>query len=272
MKLASLLLLLIMLIWWQKNFAASSQIPGEKVIVLEGTYLNKNIYVLNDYGCSDVGFCTFLIKVNGKVTTDETYMPVFEIDLSALNIPPEQQILIEIFSKAEECCYPKVLNPYDILPEPQCVFKSVSATNDGIIKWVTENEKYKLPFIIEQKRWNKWIFAGEVMGKGGDTLNTYAFKPELVSGLNIFRIKQKGYKGKSQISPLITIYSTKPEILWIFDKKTKTVDFSNPSYYELYNSAGKIMKIGYGIRVEMYDLPQGTYYLFFGNTSATIKL
>jgi len=41
------------------------------VLVVEGKFQNKNIYVQNAYGGSGVGFCAVEVKVNGHITTDE---------------------------------------------------------------------------------------------------------------------------------------------------------------------------------------------------------
>ena len=41
------------------------------VLVVEGKFQNKNIYIQNSFGKNGVGFCATEIKVNGKITTDE---------------------------------------------------------------------------------------------------------------------------------------------------------------------------------------------------------
>jgi len=248
-------------------YGGASPYQHEKVIVLEGQYQKKNLFVLNDVGCGGAGFCTFLIKVNGEVTTDEAHMPVFEIDFSALKVPVNGNVLVEIHYRNDDCCSPIVLNPDDIVPVPTCKFLSASLSDDGILRWRTSNEGPRLPFIVEQKRWDKWIFVGEVPGKGGDSINDYQFKVSFVSGLNIFRVKQRGGKGIVRLSPMVSYYSPKPEILWIYNKETQTIEFSEPTYYELYDSKGNILKIGYGIRIETYMLPSGKYYLNYGNTT-----
>ena len=41
------------------------------VIVIEGNYQGKNLYIQNPYAGSNVGFCTFEVTVNDETTTDE---------------------------------------------------------------------------------------------------------------------------------------------------------------------------------------------------------
>ena len=48
-----------------------SFIAKSNVLVVEGKFQNKNIYIQNAFGTNGVGFCTTEIKVNGAVTTDE---------------------------------------------------------------------------------------------------------------------------------------------------------------------------------------------------------
>ena len=57
---------------------------SNSVIVLEGNYQGKNIYVQNPYqNSSNVGFCVKEVRVNGVVTTDEITSSAFEIDFKA---------------------------------------------------------------------------------------------------------------------------------------------------------------------------------------------
>ena len=72
------------------------------VLIVEGKYQNKNIYIQNSFGSSaGVGFCTTEIKVNGKITTDEVNSSAIEIDLQALHIKIGQKVTIEIIHKRD---------------------------------------------------------------------------------------------------------------------------------------------------------------------------
>lgn len=61
-------------------FTATSSFAG--VVILEGQYQQKNIYVSNSIASAGVGFCTYEVRVNGNVTTDELNSSAFEIDLT----------------------------------------------------------------------------------------------------------------------------------------------------------------------------------------------
>src|SRR4051812_27605858 len=85
-------------------------------LIIEGKYQNKNIYVRNSYLQGGVGFCAKEIKVNGRITTDETNSSAFEIDLRSLQLDYGQDVTIEIYHSEE--CMPRVLNIEDLKPKP----------------------------------------------------------------------------------------------------------------------------------------------------------
>ena len=47
------------------------------MIVLEGKYMGKNIFVKNPFGGAGVGFCVFEVTVNGKLSPDEVNQSAF---------------------------------------------------------------------------------------------------------------------------------------------------------------------------------------------------
>ena len=68
-------------------------------IILEGKYQSKNLYVQNGFAGSGVGFCTYEVKINGQVTTDEINSSAFEIDFSQFQIKPGTEVKVEIKHK-----------------------------------------------------------------------------------------------------------------------------------------------------------------------------
>ena len=118
------------------------------VLVVEGKFQSRNVYVQNSFGGSGVGFCVTEVKVNGKITTDEVNSSAFEIDLTACNIKPGEKVMIEIVHKDD--CMPKVLNPEVIKPRPTFDMVSININSAGILKWTAKNESGSLPYVIEQ--------------------------------------------------------------------------------------------------------------------------
>src|SRR3954465_4421296 len=125
------------------------------VIILDGNYQGKVLYVQNPFAPGGVGFCVKEVMVNGNITTDETNSSAFEIDLKPHKLNIGDKVEVKIFHK--DGCKPKVLNPEVLKPKSTYEIISMSADKDGTFKWSTKSETGKLAFIIEQFRWNKWV-------------------------------------------------------------------------------------------------------------------
>ena len=239
-------------------------------IVLEGNYHNKNIYVLNVDAGSGVGYCTYEVSVNGVVSTDEVNSRSFEIDLANYQLKLGEPVTIIIKHK-DDGCSPKVINPEALKPNPTFETTYINVDNRGLLKWTTVNETAKLPFVIEQFKWNKWVQVGEVDGKGTPGVNFYSFQTEQIAGVNKFRVKQKGYIDKTKYSPSVSYTSLKSEASYVYAKKTEFVEFSEETSYEVYDKFGNIVKKGHGKAINMSNLKNDVYYMNMGNTMATFR-
>lgn len=233
------------------------------VIVLEGKYQSKNIYVQNETASSGVGYCAYEVRVNGQLTTDEINSSAFEIDLSALQLKFGESITIEI--KFKDGCAPKVLNPDALKPKPTFDTKTIAVESNGIIKWTTENENGSIPFVIEQFRWNKWIPVGEVTGKGTPGTNSYQFQVTFHSGENKFRVKQVGFGSQPRYSTPTTITCGSPKLEYSVAKGNSLITFTGETLFEVYDYYGSIVKKGFGKQVDMSNLAKGGYYLCYDN-------
>jgi hypothetical protein len=239
------------------------------ILVVEGKYQNKNIYVQNAYTGTGVGFCTFAVYVNGKLTNDEINSTAFEIDLEQMQLKYGEEVTIKIFHK-DGCTPPRVLNPDALKPVPYFEVTAMKMTNDGLITWTTKNEGGALPFIIEQFRWNKWVNVGEVQGFGTPGSHDYKFQVSaLHSGENKFRIKQSGYQSK--YSSEVKIVSSTPRCIFSLSKGTKQIDFTCGTLYEVYDYYGAVVKKGYGSRVDIANLQRGGYYVCYDNSIGELK-
>jgi hypothetical protein len=239
------------------------------VIVVEGQYQNKNVFVSNSLSESGIGFCAFEIRVNGKITSDEVNSSAFEIDLGVHNISQGTSVVIEIFHK--EGCVPKILNSSVLKPQATFITKEITLSETGLLKWSTTGESGVLAFEIEQYKWNKWIKIGEVQGQGTMKENSYQFQVSLVSGLNRYRVVQKGNLGKVERSPAVEITSKIEKPRFKLNSGDHSITFSNSTSYEVYDEFGQIRKRGFGSSLSLSNLPNGTYYLSYDNYVETIK-
>ena len=218
------------------------------VIILEGNYQGKVLYVQNPFASGGVGFCVTEIKVNGNITTDETNSSAFEIDLKPHNLKIGDKVTVQIFHK--EGCKPKVLNPEVLKPKSTYEIIAMTADKDGTYKWSTKSETGKLTFIIEQFRWNKWVKVGEVEGVGTPTSNDYSFKIAPHSGKNQLRVRQTDYSGQPRLSKAVDFISDISEPDYAPLKTSKDLNFfvkgkedkAVETMYEIYDQYGNIVK------------------------------
>jgi len=239
-------------------------------LLVEGKYQNKNIYVQNSFCANGVGFCAYEVYVNGVRTTDECGSSAFEIDLRPYNLQLGDKVEIQIYHK--EGCEPKVLNPEALKPRPTFETKSISISPAGLLTWVATGETGALPFIIEQYRWNKWVYIGEVQGLGNAGDHSYSFQVTPHSGENKFRVKQVGFGKEVKYTPEVTFTpKDKPVLSFTQSNDSKEVTFSGESLYEMYDAYGNVVLKGFGSKIDLSDFDKGTYYLCFDNQIVDIK-
>lgn len=238
------------------------------VIIIEGNYQGKNLYVQNQFASSGVGFCVYEVRVNNQVTTDEINSSAFEVDLTAFKFALGASVEVKIFHKDD--CKPKVLNAVALKPKSTFEVVSIKVDKEGVLNWVSKGESGKLPYVVEQFRWNKWVTVGEVEGKGTAEQNSYSFKVTPHSADNQFRVKQVDYTAKPRYSLPAKYKSMTPEVTFspikvkdeiFFIANTKPVE----TMYEIYDSYGNIVKKGFGSKVNVDNLGKGIYYLNFDN-------
>lgn len=234
------------------------------VLVLNGIYQGKDLYVKNPFAADGVGFCVFEVQVNGQVTKDEVNSSAFAIDFSILGIDIGSAIEIRIKHKEE--CQPLVLNPEAIKPISTFIVDSIFVTNDKILEWHTSAEVGELPYIIEQFRWNKWVKAGEVQGKGSNEKHSYQFKITAHSGINKVRVKQTDYTNKPRYSKIIEFQGASKPVTFEPKRVDSDITFSAATQFEIFDEYGNLIKKGFDRTVDVSSLEKGEYYLNYDNS------
>jgi hypothetical protein len=235
-------------------------------INVEGNFMGKNIFVTNPYASSNnVGFCVTEVYVNNKLTTDEIQQSSFEIDLISLQLVVGQKVSIKI--KHKDGCKPKVVNPEDLKPRAtfEVIAGSMKVGKDGMFTWSTKNETGKLDFIVEQKRWNKWVTIGKVEGRGTADQHSYSIKYDPYSGENLIRVKQIDVTG-SKVSEPIKYRSMSPVVTFT-QGKDQNISFTADTKWEVYDLFGNIAKQGRGNEIDVSDLKKGNYQMNYDNKS-----
>jgi hypothetical protein len=247
-----------------------SSVSALAALSVEGTYQGKNLYVQNPMDDEGFGYCATKVTVNGDIMPGGTSVGAFEIDFSLFNIEIGEPVFIVI--EHNDGCRPKVLNPEVLLPRSTFKVESITIDNDGNLKWKTTGEQGKLPFVIEQYRWNKWVAIGEVEGKGSGNANEYKFLVTPHSGENTVRVSQSDHSGTKRPSKEVKFMSSSPTVTKSPTKVKNEIKFSAngapvQTRYEIYDAYGNIVKKGVGSKVSCSNLLRGVYYINFDNVN-----
>jgi hypothetical protein len=236
----------------------------ETFIIHEGHYYGENIYVQNPFAGNGEGCCVTKVEVNGEVSDCSITAGAFEIDLAKLDLKHEDPFTIKITHKTD--CQPKFLNPINNGPRHTVQFSGVKI-KQNILFWTAEEVKTDSCFYIEQYRWNRWIVVGQV----DTTTSNVSVVNHLHSGENKFRIKQFHKSDRPTTSNSVTVMTDTEKIT--FDKKYNNfnrIDFTRETPYQLYNTDGEIVIEGDSNQIDLFELPNGTYYLNFDSTTGKI--
>ena len=258
-----------------KNFVLmilffSLSITAFGALSVEGTYQGKNLYVQNPMDDEGFGYCATKVTVNGDIMPGGANMGAFEIDFTLFNIAIGEPVFIVI--EHHDGCKPKILNPEVLLPRSTYNVENMEIDNNGKLTWTTSGEQGKLPFIIEQYRWNKWVTIGEVQGQGSGTKNAYEFVVTPHSGENTIRIAQVDHSGTKRPSKEVKFQSSTPVVTKTPTKVKNEIKFiangkSAETRYEIYDAYGNIVKKGVGSSVNCSNLLRGVYYINFDNVN-----
>lgn len=237
---------------------------------IEGTYQGKNLYVQNPMDDEGFGYCATKVTVNGDIMPGGTNTGAFEIDFSIFNIAIGEPVFIVI--EHNDGCKPKILNPEVLLPRSTFNVVNIDVTPAGKLTWSTTDEQGKLPYVIEQYRWNKWVTVGEVQGKGTPGKNSYEFQITPHSGENTVRVVQVDHSGTKRTSKEVKFTSSLPAVVKSPAKVKDIINFTADgkaveTRYEIYDAYGNIVKKGVGSSVNCENLLRGVYYINFDNVN-----
>ncbi len=258
---------LILSLWM---LAAMSLSSVAATLSIEGSYQGKNLYVQNPMDDDGFGYCATKVTVNGDIMPGGTSMGAFEIDFANFNIAIGEPVFIVI--EHHDGCKPKILNPEVLLPRSTFVVTAINVTTEGKLTWQTTGEQGKLPYVIEQYRWNKWVTVGEVQGKGTPGTNSYEFKVSPHSGENTVRVVQVDHSGQKRTSKDVKFQSSVPVVVKSPAKVKDVINFTAngqpvETRYEIYDAYGNIVKKGVGSSVNCLNLLSGAYYINFDNVN-----
>ena len=241
-----------------------------QAVSIEGTYQGKNVYVRNPMVDDGFGFCATKVTVNGEIMPGGLTESTFEVNFSSFNLAINDPVFIVI--EHNQGCKPTFINPEVLLPKSTYTLLSMQIDPSGKMQWKTKGEDGKLPFTIEQYRWDKWVEVGEVLGKGTAGVNTYEFKLTPHSGVNKVRVVQVDHSGSKRASKSTTFRSTTPKVVKSPTKVKDMIYFTAngkpiETKYEIFDAYGNLVKKGFGSSVNCSRLLSGAYYINYDNVN-----
>lgn len=249
-------------------FTTAFQFSFAAELIISGHYQGYNLFILNpEYETEPITFCVQKVSVNG-IEIPHNHSSAFEIQLDSLGFLIGDSLLI-ILTHHDDC-KPRVLNTEPSTRINNYTLLSIQINEDKILTWTTTNEKGKLPYIIEQYRWNKWVKVGEVDGLGALTENKYEFQIIPHSGKNRIRVCQIDADGTKKPSAEVIFISTEPIVKITVSNIDKQIICTAETLYEIYDDKGNMIKRGYAKQIDCSDLKNGIYFLNFDNQNVKV--
>ncbi len=121
-------------------------------------------------------------------------------------------------------------------------------------------------FLLSQFRFNQWVVIDTLSSPDNDYLDIKNYQLPIHSGTNEFRIIIS-----NKILKRFTVQSVKPIVKLSTKKVTDKIKFSSPTYYELFDSYGKLLMSGTADTIDCSKLTEGHYYINYDTQTAKIK-
>jgi hypothetical protein len=257
-------------------FTVLQSFSQEKLLSLDGTFQDKNLVVYNPPQSDGFGFCVTKVLVNGEILPAAIQSAHFEINFQLFQLKKGENVFVVL--EHASGCEPRFMNPEILLPKSTFRCTSISADKTGVIKWTTADEAGSLDFIIEQYRWNRWVEAGQVKGKGTKQANAYYFQITPHSGKNQIRVSQIDNTGEKRSSQSVFFNSGLSSLKMSPAKVRDNLYFKvggkeAKTKFEVYDAYGNLLKVGFSTMVDCRNLVSGVYFINFDNqTEKFIKI
>lgn len=242
---------------------------AQQTVELGGLFQGDNLLVVNEPGPDGVGFCCYEVRVNGLLTADEVNSHAFEVDLGALGLPLGKGVSVRL--KHRSGCLPRVLNPEVIQPSPGFQLVDFKAVPSGEVSWTTADEHGRMPFVLQQFKWGKWVDVVRLDGRGGPQQQRYFANVQPVRGENLLRLTHLAPDGTLEVKGEARFEGDVPEVTMEYDHKTQMVTFSSPTQYELVDAFGTVVLSGVGSEATLRYLARGEYFANFGAGTQVLK-
>lgn len=256
-------------VWMLTVSFLATESAAQNALEVSGLYQGENLLVVNETTPDGVGFCCYQVRVNGLLTGDQVNSHAFEIDLAAHGLVLGKGVSVRLLHRPG--CAPRILNPEVILPSPGFELVSFTALPSGEVSWVTSAERGRMPFVLQQRKWNKWVDVVRVDGQGGPEEARYAAQVQPIPGENWLRLTHLAPDGTLAVKGEVRFEAAVPTISMEHFVKDQRIQFSRPTQYEVIDIYGTVVLRGRGDEVILRYLARGEYFVNFGGRSETFK-
>ena len=244
-------------------------VRAQQTIDVAGLYQGENLLVVNETNPDGVGFCCYEVRVNGLVTADQVNSHAFEVDLRSHGLALGKGVAVRLMHRPG--CAPRILNPEVIAPSPGFELIEFEADDNGEVRWVTSEERGRMPFVLQQLKWGKWVDVVRVDGLGGPGERHYNARFKPVQGENILRLTHLAADGALEVKGEARFTSKANPIRFDYDPRNERMAFSEETQYEVVNAFGTVVLQGHGKEVILRYLARGEYFVNYGARSETFK-
>lgn len=244
-------------------------VSAQQSIEASGLYQGENLLVVNETNPDGVGFCCYEARVNGQVTGDQVNSHAFEIDLRSQGIALGKGVAVRLLHRPG--CAPRILNPEVIAPSPGFELMSFDAEEGGEVKWVTSEERGRMPFVLQQLKWGKWVDVVRIDGLGGPGERHYQTVIQPIRGENILRLTHLAPDGVLEVKGEARFTSRTKALGFRYDQREQRIAFTAETQYEVIDEFGTVVLQGHGSGVILRYLARGEYFVNYGARSETFK-
>lgn len=242
--------------------------PQNDLLQFKIAYNNTNPIFFNPSSHGEWSIHSILINQTPYV--DEIRSDIVEVNLQLYKPQPRDTLILTIrFNK--NIGIPELVNQYEVLYAEH--FSFVNATIDKkteIISWEVDAFRLSGTFELEQYRWDEWITMAVVEAQNSPFQRIYSTQAYPHSGKNLFRVTYTDSLGNTFYSPDIKYTSKNPTVQLKSTKVKNIIEFSSPTYYQLFNESGTLISQGFEETINVGDLPKGKYFLRYDNTTVNI--
>ena len=259
-----ILLLLLSIFAFPFAFAQDTDDPNREELVVDGKCSGSNLYVLNP--SAGDGFSVQSVTLNGKEYPFTHNSNAFEISLADYSV--NDYVIVQIsYLKGTE---PKVVNAESLVKESEFSLPSfIYNKKTKLLAWNPKEMNADCRYRLEQFLYGKWIVVKD-LGTPDDMISD-TYLPVLLTGMNLFRIKQIDKTGKELSSSVVQLKSPNRKVLLMTDKVKDYIEFTAVTHYELYDANGFFIKRGTAQKVNVGDLKKGNYWINFDGKEAMIS-